>query len=69
MLFVHMHSGQPTERMWSALKSSAAHEKHALSLSQALRRVKAIAAREGACELPDAALRFYAGEYLLMVRK
>jgi len=55
--------------MWSALKSSAAHEKHALSLNQALRRVKAIAVQEGARELPDAALRFYAGEYVLMVRK
>lgn len=69
MLVVHMHSGQPTERMWSALKSSAAHEKRALSLHQAIQRVKAIAAHEGARELPDAALQFYAGEYLSMLRK
>lgn len=64
-----MKSGQPAELIWSALKSNATKERRLLTEKQALARVKAIAASEGAGRLPDAALQFYAAEYISMLRK
>lgn len=53
--------------MWNALKRLARSEKGIVSQSQAIRRVKAIAKQEGALDLPERALRFYAEEYREMV--
>lgn len=55
--------------MWNALKQLARAEKTAISQSEAIKRVKAIARKEGALDLPDHALRFYAGEYREMVSR
>ncbi len=55
--------------MWNALKLRAETETPNLSQAEAIRRVRAIAKKEGALELPDKALDFYAQEYREMVRR
>lgn len=55
--------------MWSALKQLARREQAALSQSEAIRRVKAVARSEGALELPGAAIEYYAREYVSMVEE
>jgi hypothetical protein len=57
----------PSERVWHALKQLAQREARALSEAEAIKRVKAVARREGAANIPDSALRFYADEYREMV--
>ncbi|HET9096529.1 MAG TPA: hypothetical protein VFN37_07700 [Candidatus Baltobacteraceae bacterium] len=64
-----MNRRDPSERIWSALKQLAQSETGSVSQSQAIKRVKAVIRREGALELPEGALRFYAGEYREMVSK
>ena len=64
-----VHRGDPSERMWNALKRLAESEKTAISHAEAVKRVKAIARNEGALELPERAVRFYADEYRDMVSK
>ncbi len=59
----------PSERLWNALKQLAQRETAVISEAEAIRRVKAIAKREGALELPAPALRFYAQEYREMVAR
>lgn len=59
----------PSERIWTALKELAQSEAVGISQSQAIKRVKAVARREGALELPERALMFYADEYRDMVSK
>jgi hypothetical protein len=53
--------------MWNALKRLARNEKGIVSQAQAIKRVKAIAKQQGALDLPERALRFYAEEYRQMV--
>jgi hypothetical protein len=55
--------------VWSALKQLAQTEPAAITESQAIKRVKAIARKEGAHELPERALKFYAQEYCEMVSR
>ncbi len=64
-----MKDEQPAERIWSALKKTAAVEKGAVSHQQAVRRVRQIVSKEGGPGLPETALRFYADEYVRMVRE
>lgn len=64
-----MNRRDPSERIWTALKQLAQSETGSVSQSQAIKRVKAVARREGALELPEGALTFYAGEYRDMVSK
>ena len=68
VLLCSMNRGDPSERIWNALKRLAQAEKGAVSSAEAIKRVRAIAKQEGAPELPDNALRFYADEYCEMVR-
>jgi len=63
-----MNRGDPSERIWNSLKRLAQTEKGAVSSTEAIKRVRAVARQEGAPELPDSALRFYADEYCEMVR-
>lgn len=58
---------EPSERVWNALKRLAKSETQSLSQPEAIRRVKAVARKEGALEMPDRALDFYAREYRSMV--
>lgn len=53
--------------MWNALKRLAQSETKNISEGEAIKRVKAIAKKEGALELPEPAVRFYAEEYRGMV--
>lgn len=55
--------------MWTALKQLAQTEPATISESQAIKRVKAIARKEGAFEIPERALKFYAQEYCDMVSR
>lgn len=55
--------------MWSALKRLAESEKATISHAEAIKRVKAVARNEGALDLPERAVRFYADEYRDMVSK
>ncbi len=64
-----MKGAQPSERIWKALKSTASTEKGTITHQQAVRRVRKIAAREGVGDLPEPAMRFYADEYVRMVRE
>lgn len=57
----------PSERIWSALKRMAKSEADSVTRSQAIKRVKAVVRQEGAIELPERALQFYADEYRDMV--
>lgn len=57
----------PSERLWNSLKRLARSEARSLTQAEAIRRVKAAAVKEGALELPEPALRFYAQEYREMV--
>lgn len=59
---------QPSERMWHTMKRLAKTEDRDLTDKQAVEKVRDIARREGAGHLPERALRFYAAEYLAMVR-
>jgi hypothetical protein len=59
----------PSERLWNALKRLAQGETGCVTEGQAIKRVKAIAKKEGALDLPERALRFYAGEYREMVNR
>lgn len=45
----------------------AQSEADSVTRSQAIKRVKAVVRQEGAVELPDRALQFYADEYRDMV--
>jgi hypothetical protein len=63
-----MKGYQPAERIWAALKETATLERSSITLEQALKRVRKIAAKEGMGGLPEPALRFYANEYVRMVR-
>jgi len=63
-----MNRGDPSERIWNGLKRLAQTEKGTLSSTEAIKRVRAVAKQEGAPELPESALRFYADEYVEMVR-
>lgn len=58
----------PAERMWNTLKRLAQSESGNLTQAEAVKRVKAAARTEGAFELPDRAVQFYAQEYREMVR-
>lgn len=58
---------EPSERVWNALKRLAKNETDSLSQPEAIRRVKAVARSEGALEMPDRALDFFAREYRSMV--
>jgi hypothetical protein len=60
---------EPSERVWTALKQLAQTEHGTITESQAIKRVKAIARKEGAHELPERALKFYAQEYCEMVSR
>lgn len=62
-----MNRRDPSERLWNALKQLAKCETGEISRSQAIKRVKAAAKKEGALELPEGAIRFYADEYREMV--
>ena len=62
-----VNRSEPSDRMWNALKRLARSEKSIVSQAQAIKRVKAIAKQEGALDLPERALRFYAEEYREMV--
>jgi hypothetical protein len=64
-----MKESQPAERIWSALKRTAATERGSVNQKQAIKRVQRIVEHEGGGELPDPALRFYAAEYVRMVRE
>lgn|GEM_PF-6391246 len=64
-----MNRHDPSERLWSALKRLAEMETRVVSPSEAIKRVKAAALREGTLELPERAVRFYADEYRAMVSK
>ena len=55
--------------MWNALKRLAESERANISQAEAVKRVKAVARNEGALELPERAVRFYADEYRDMVSK
>lgn len=57
----------PSERLWNSLKRLAQSERGTPTQAEAIRRVKAVAVKEGALELPEPALRFYAQEYCEMV--
>ena len=59
---------QPSERMWFTMKRLAKTEDREITVKQAVERVRDIARREGAGQLPERALRFYAAEYLAMVK-
>jgi hypothetical protein len=59
----------PAERLWNALKRLAQSETGTISQRQAIKRVKAVARSEGALELPERALLFYADEYRDMVTR
>jgi hypothetical protein len=63
-----VNRNDPAERIWNALKQLARSEKGVISSSEAIRRVKAVAKKEGALGMPDGAVRFYADEYRAMVR-
>ncbi len=64
-----MKGAQPSERIWKALKQTASTEKGTITYQQAVKRVRKIASREGAGDLPEPAMRFYADEYVRMVRE
>lgn len=64
-----MKGNEPTDRVWNALKRRAHSERGTISPAQAIKRVKAVAKSEGAVELPDRVLRFYADEYCDMVSR
>lgn len=64
-----MNRNDPSERIWSALKELARREQEDVSPSEAIRRVKAVVRREGALELPGAAIEYYAREYRTMVNQ
>jgi hypothetical protein len=55
--------------MWDALKQLAQRETQVVNVAQAIKRVKAVARKEGALDLPERALRFYAQEYCDMVNR
>lgn len=59
---------QPAEKLWSAMKRMAACERGTITSKQAVERVRSIVLKEGGTRIPDEALRFYAEEYLTMVR-
>jgi hypothetical protein len=60
---------QPAERIWVALKKTAKTERGSITYQQAVKRVRKIVSGEGMGQLPDPALRFYADEYVRMVRE
>lgn len=62
-----MNRNDPSERIWNALKQLARDEQGSVTQVEAIKRVKAIVRREGALELPGAAIDYYAREYLGMV--
>ncbi|HEY9180620.1 MAG TPA: hypothetical protein VIO32_07855 [Candidatus Baltobacteraceae bacterium] len=62
-----MNRNEPSERIWTALKRMAGDEQADLTQPEAIKRVKAIARREGALALPGPALEYYAREYRSMV--
>ncbi len=64
-----MIGDQPAERIWMALKRTAASEHGTVTYDQAMRRVRKIASTEGVGALPERALQFYADEYVRMVRE
>ncbi len=64
-----MTGDQPAERIWTALKQTAANENGSVTHEHALRRVRRIVSSEGLGALPDKALQFYADEYVRMVRE
>jgi hypothetical protein len=64
-----MKGYQPAERIWAVLKQTAASEHGGITPEQAIKRVRKIVSREGVGRLPETALRFYADEYIRMVRE
>lgn len=64
-----MNRNDPSERIWTALKRMAQTERGTITETQAIKRVKAVARSEGAPELPERAIKFYATEYCDMVTK
>jgi hypothetical protein len=64
-----MEQRQPSERLWAALKRSAAAEPQILNRQRAEQRVRSIAAQLGVDALPPAAIRFYAIEYMQMAKQ
>lgn len=63
-----MNKREPSERFWVAMKQTAVMERSTISLAQAVKRIRKIAADEGMGTLPEQALNFYANEYVRMVR-
>ncbi|HZZ65505.1 MAG TPA: hypothetical protein VFE17_08405 [Candidatus Baltobacteraceae bacterium] len=64
-----MRGKEPAEHLWRQLKQAAAAESGAVTLEQAEKRVRGIVGDVNAPGLPDAALRFYAAEYVRMVKE
>lgn len=64
-----VNRSDPSERIWTALKRLAQEEPAGVSEAQAIKRVKAVARNEGAVQLPERALKYYANEYRDMVSK
>jgi hypothetical protein len=64
-----VNRNEPSERIWNALKRLAESEAANLTHTQAIKRVKAVVKKEGAFDLPERALQFYAQEYCEMVSR
>lgn len=64
-----MKGKEPAEQLWWQLKQAAAAESGQVTLEQAAKRVRRIVGDIHAPGLPDAALRFYAAEYVRMVNE
>jgi hypothetical protein len=64
-----VNRAEPSERIWNALKRLAESEAADLTPAQAIKRVKAVVKKEGALDLPERALQFYAQEYREMVSR
>jgi hypothetical protein len=64
-----MKGKEPAEQLWWQLKQAAAAESGLVTLEQAAKRVRRIVGDIYAAGLPEAALRFYAAEYVRMVKE
>lgn len=64
-----MKGNEPAEQLWRQLKQAAAAEARSVTMEQAANRVRKIAGETDSRGLPEAALRFYAAEYVRMVNE
>lgn len=64
-----MKGKEPAEQVWSQLKQAAAAEGGSVTLEQAAKRVRRIIGDIHVQAIPEAALRFYAAEYVRMVKE